>query len=234
MYLISKRIFDFVGSLILIIILVPFLVVIIILLLFNKQDVFYLQKRLGLNNKYFKIYKFSTMLKNSLSMSGGAITLRNDPRVTKTGKILRITKLNELPQLFNVLLGSMSFVGPRPIMDDGFSLYSLDAQSILYKSKPGITGVSSVVFRDEEFYVTYSGIYPLLFYTEYVFPYKSKLEIWYYNNRSFYVDFMLIILTAIKIIFPSSKIEFEIFKTLPKDKYFDSFKSQQPTANNNV
>ncbi len=223
MYSLTKRIFDFIISLILIIILMPILLFIILaLIIFSKQDVFYLQTRLGLNNKYFKIFKFSSMVKDSLSLPGGAITLRNDSRVTKIGKYLRITKLNELPQLFNVLFGNMSFVGPRPIMDDGFSLYSKNAQSILYKSKPGITGVSSVVFRDEELYVTNSGMEPFIFYKDYIFPYKSKLEIWYFKNKSFYVDIMLIILTAIKIVFPSSRIEFKVFKTLPKDAYFSN------------
>ncbi|MDO9580207.1 MAG: sugar transferase [Bacteroidales bacterium] len=222
MYIKTKRVFDFIVSLLLIVLLLPLIVfIVILLLLFNHCEVFYLQTRIGLNNTYFKIFKFSSMLKGSLSMPGGAITLRNDPRVTKLGKFLRITKLNELPQLFNVLLGSMSFVGPRPIMDDGFSLYSTDAQKVLYTSKPGITGISSVVFRDEELIVTNSGVVPFLFYKEFVFPYKSKLEIWYYKNKSFLVDIAILFLTGIKIIVPSSKLEFKIFSSLPKSEFFN-------------
>jgi lipopolysaccharide/colanic/teichoic acid biosynthesis glycosyltransferase len=218
MYVVNKRVFDFIFALILIIVLMPvFVLIIILLLIFNREEVFYLQKRIGLNNTYFNIFKFSSMLKGALFMPGGAITLRNDPRVTKIGKLLRITKLNELPQLFNVLLGNMSFVGPRPIMDDGFALYSIDAQSVLYKSKPGITGISSLVFRDEELLVTNSGIEPYLFYKEYVFPYKSKLEIWYYENKSFVIDLIILFFTGIKIIAPKSKLEFKIFKSLPKN-----------------
>jgi len=223
MYKLSKRFFDLFFSIILLIFFLPiFIFIIVVLFVFNNGDVFYFQTRLGLNNKIFRIIKFSSMMKDSLSLPGGATTTRNDPRVTKIGKFLRITKLNELPQLINVIIGNMSFVGPRPLMNEGFSQFTVEAKSVLYKSKPGITGVSSVVFRDEEKYVTYSGIIPELFYKDYIFPYKSKLELWYYKNKSFYVDIMLIILTAIKIVFPSSRIEFKVFKTLPKDAYFSN------------
>jgi lipopolysaccharide/colanic/teichoic acid biosynthesis glycosyltransferase len=157
------------------------------------------------------------MLKDSPNMAGGIITMRNDPRVTKIGRILRITKLNELPQIFNVLLGDMSFVGPRPLMNKGFDLFSLDVQSFLYKSKPGITGISSLVFRDEERLVTESEMAPEQFYKEYIFPCKDHLERWYSKNKSFYVDFVILFLTAVKILVPKSNLEFKIFRSLPKN-----------------
>lgn len=196
------------------------LIIIALQLLFNKADVFYLQNRIGLNNKDFKIIKFSSMLKNSMDLPGGSITIRNDPRVTRTGKTLRFTKLNELPQLFNVLIGDMSFVGPRPLVTKGFNLYPPDVKAFLYKSKPGITGISSVVFRDEEIFVTKSKMDPHEYYKKHIFPFKGQLEEWYYNNKSLWVDFIILFLTGIKILFPNSKLEYSFFPSLPKSKHF--------------
>jgi len=184
MYPFLKRVLDIFISVLFIILISPFLLIIALaLLLFNHGDIFYIQKRMGFNNKTFGIIKFSTMLKNSENLAGGAITLRNDNRVTRIGKILRITKLNELPQLFNVLTGQMSFVGPRPLLKIGFELYSLEVQSCIYQSKPGITGISSIIFRDEERLVTESELSPEEFYKKKIFPYKGQLEKWYYDNK---------------------------------------------------
>jgi lipopolysaccharide/colanic/teichoic acid biosynthesis glycosyltransferase len=220
-YLSSKRCVDLVLAILLILIISPVLLIVsFLLLIFNNGEVIFFQRRLGLDNKYFYIFKFGTMNKESINLPGGGITLRNDPRVTKIGKILRISKLNELPQLFNVFIGNMSFVGPRPLMQEGYNLFSDDTKEILYKSKPGITGISSIVFRDEEKLVTESGLEPLLYYKNYIFPYKSQLEIWYFKNKSLSVDLLIIILTGIKVIFPKSNLEFKIFKSLPKDSFF--------------
>lgn len=158
MYLYIKRFFDIVASLAALLILSPFFLIIIILLKFSGEgEIFYLQKRIGLHNRYFYIYKFATMLKNSLNMSTGSITLRNDPRVTPVGKYLRITKFNELPQVLNVLKGDMSIVGPRPLVDKTFNAYSAEIREKVYNTKPGITGIGSVVFRDEEELISASG-----------------------------------------------------------------------------
>ena len=161
------------------------------------------------------------MLKDSLNMPGGSITMRKDPRVTRIGHFLRMTKINEFPQLFNILIGNMSFVGPRPYLSIGIVFFSEEAQNTLRLVRPGITGISSVVFRDEERYVSQCGMTPIQYYKDYIFPYKSKLEIWYYNNRSFITDFLIIFLTAFKIIFPKSKLEYRVFKTLPRDPNFN-------------
>ena len=221
MYIVFKRLFDLALSLLLIIVSLPIFIIITFLqVLFNKADVFYLQRRIGYKNIAFGIIKFSTMAKNSEHLPGGLITVRNDPRVTKIGKYLRLSKLNELPQLFNVLIGQMSFVGPRPLTKKGFELYSGDVQSFIYQSKPGITGISSVVFRDEEKMVSESKIEPIEFYKKVVFPNKGLLEKWYNQNKSIFVDLKILFLTAVKIIFPSSKLEYKIFPTLPKDELF--------------
>jgi len=221
MYLFFKRLFDLFLAILLIVILAPILaVIIIVLLFFNGGDIFYFQKRIGLKNGVFGILKFSSMQKNSENLPGGIITIRNDPRVTRIGKILRITKLNELPQLFNVLIGEMSFVGPRPLIKKGFDLYPPDVQSFIYQSKPGITGISSIIFRDEERLVTESELEPFEFYKNHIFPYKGQLEKWYFENKSFVVDFLILILTGIKIIAPASRLEFKIFPSIPKSDYF--------------
>ncbi|HRF25570.1 MAG TPA: sugar transferase, partial [Chitinophagaceae bacterium] len=125
MYKHIKRFFDIIFSLLAIILLSPILIpVIILLLLTGEHEVFYRQDRVGYKNKIFKIWKFATMLKNSPNMGDGDITKRGDPRITRVGKLLRQSKINELPQLINILTGDMSFVGPRPLMKVGFDRYT--------------------------------------------------------------------------------------------------------------
>jgi len=193
-----------------------FLVIIIILSLTGEREVFYQQNRIGQHNSKFGIYKFATMVKNSLNIGTGAITLRNDPRVTTIGRYLRITKLNELPQIFNVLNGSMSIVGPRPLVQSTFDAYPEDVQKEIYKSKPGITGVGSIIFRDEEKLISRSGMDPSVFYKQVIAPYKGEVEIWYNRNKSFLTDIKLIFITAWVILFPNSNIIYKWFPSLPK------------------
>lgn len=216
MYSIIKRAFDIVFSLIAIIILFPILIIIsLILLCSGENEILYLQERMGYMNKHFKIWKFATMLKNSPNIGTGSLTLRNDPRVTSIGKFLRITKLNELPQLINVLFGDMSFVGPRPLMVKDFERYSISIREKIYFAKPGITGVGSAVFRDEESLVSNSSVDPLEFYEKVIMPYKGSLELWYQQNISFKTDVLIIFLTAWNIIFSKSKLVYKVFKNLP-------------------
>ncbi len=121
MYKHIKRFFDIVFSLIALLLLSPVLVpIIILLLLTGEHEVFYRQDRVGYKNKIFRIWKFATMLKNSPNMGHGDMTMRGDSRITPVGKFLRQSKINELPQLINILTGDMSFVGPRPLMKVGF------------------------------------------------------------------------------------------------------------------
>ncbi|MBL7756121.1 MAG: sugar transferase, partial [Chitinophagaceae bacterium] len=144
MYPVIKRFFDILFSLIALVILSPVLIPIIILLkLTGEHEVFYLQKRIGYKNREFYIWKFATMLKNSPNMGSGDVTTRNDPRVTAVGRFLRISKINELPQLLNILKGDMSFVGPRPLVRAGFERYSPELQERVYQVKPGLTGIGS-------------------------------------------------------------------------------------------
>ena len=221
MYKFFKRLIDLIISTVSIIILFPFFIPIIIILIFTAEgEVFYFQERIGLNNSRFKIWKFATMLKNSMSIGSGSITLKNDFRVTKIGFYLRKTKINELPQIFNIIKGDISLVGPRPLVDKTFSAYTEEVQSKIYNVKPGLTGIGSIIFRDEESIISkVEGEDPHDFYKNVIAPYKGELEMWYQINKSIYLDFQLIFMTAFIILFPESKLYEKWFKDLPIRKF---------------
>ena len=217
MYNILKRIFDIVIASAVLICLLPLLLPICIALRFTAEgEVFYFQERIGHFNKKFKIWKFATMLKDSPNMLTGSLTLRNDPRVTVVGKFLRMTKINELPQVVNVLIGNMSLVGPRPQVNRDYLAYSKNVQEVIYNVKPGITGIGSIVFRDEEKLISETQLEPHTYYREFIAPYKGRLEIWYQKNASFRTDLLILFLTAWQIFSPHSDLVFKIFKDLPQ------------------
>ncbi|MGF7232984.1 sugar transferase [Arachidicoccus sp.] len=217
MYPFFKRLLDLIIAILAFLILLPFMLpIVIILLLTGEHYVFYYQKRVGYKNRLFNIMKFATMLKNSPNIGTGSVTVRNDPRLLPLGKFLRITKINELPQILNVLKGEMSLVGPRPLMSVSFEMYDLSIQKQIYNAKPGITGIGSVIFRDEEALVSETKMDKHEFYRTVIMPYKGALEIWYNQNRSLRVDFWIIFLTAWAIINPKTQLQFKVFKGLPK------------------
>lgn len=194
-----------------------------ILLKFTSEgQVFYFQERIGMYNRPFKIYKFATMLKNSSKMKGGYITVKNDPRLTFMGGFLRKSKINELPQLLNIFFGHMSIVGPRPVMRVSFESYPDEIQKIIYQVKPGLTGIGSIIFRDEEDIITNvkkNGGDIWDFYKNKIYPLKGQLELWYQKNKSFFLDLKLIVLTAYVIFFPKSRIYEKWFKDIPKRNF---------------
>jgi lipopolysaccharide/colanic/teichoic acid biosynthesis glycosyltransferase len=217
MYKLIKRFFDIVFSLLALIILLPvFIPIIILLLLTGEHEVFFKQERVGFKNSIFKIWKFATMLKNSPNMGHGDMTVRKDPRITFMGRFLRQSKINELPQVINILTGDMSFVGPRPLMKVGFDRYSDEMKSKVYNTRPGLTGIGSIVFRDEELIITQSKLPPQECYREVILPYKGALEVWYQQNQHFYTDFMILFLTAWYVAFPKSDLVYKTFPSLPK------------------
>ena len=221
MYKFLKRLLDLVLSLVSLIILLPVFIPIIIILKFTAEgEVFYFQERIGINNSRFQIWKFATMLKNSMDMGSGSITLQNDFRVTKIGKFLRKTKINELPQIINILKGDISLVGPRPLVDKTFSAYNEDVQSKIYNVKPGLTGIGSIIFRDEESIISaVTDEDPHDFYKRVIAPYKGELEMWYQDHRSLYLDFQLIFMTAFVILVPTTRLYEKWFKDLPKREF---------------
>ena len=209
MYLFFKHCLDVFVATLFLVMLLPLFAVLVILLRFTAEgEVFYRQERVGFKGEKFYILKFATMLKDSLNIGSGAVTMRNDPRITRIGKVLRITKLNELPQIINVLKGDMTLVGPRPLLFNSFCKYSNEAQEAIKQCVPGITGIGSIIFRDEEKLITQAkqkGIEPKEFYASVIFPKKGNLEIWYSKNRNMLTDVKIIILTALIIIHPSYK-----------------------------
>ena len=210
------RLFDVILSSVALLILLPLLAPISILLLCTGEGkVFYRQERIGKGKKSFNLLKFATMLENSPNLPGGDITSGNDPRVLPVGKFLRKTKINEIPQLLNIFLGDISIIGPRPLTPRNFDFYDNETQYAISKIKPGLTGVGSIVFRDEESIIRNSSKSPEECYKEDITPYKGELEKWFYKNQSLYLYFSLIFLTAWVVFFPKSGIVWNVFSSLP-------------------
>lgn len=153
-------------------------------------------------------------------MKGKTITGKRDPRITPLGAFLRNSKIDEFPQLFNILKGDMSLVGPRPLMyDPDFVSYPPEVQEVVYNVRPGVTAIGSVVFRDEAQLISQvkeEGGDAAAFKQKVIFPYKGQLEVWYNKNQSFWVDLKILMLTAWTIIFPTSQLAFKSFKGLPE------------------
>jgi len=221
MYNFAKRSLDIIVSFIVIFLLLPFLLPICIVLRCTAEgEIFYLQERMGLKNHKFKIFKFATMLKDSLNLGTGSITLTGDFRVTSIGKYLRSSKINELPQLYNILKGDISIVGPRPVLEQDWLLYPDTIRDKIYDVKPGLTGIGSIIFRDEESIISsVTDEDPQEFYKRVIAPYKGELEMWYQSNNSFFLDLQLIFMTAWVILVPTSKLYEKWFKDLPKRSF---------------
>jgi len=216
------RIIDILLAVLTLLVLLPlFVPIIIILLLTGEHKVFYLQNRVGYNNKNFRIIKFATMLVNSANMGSGSLTLKNDPRVLPFGTFLRKTKINELPQILNIIIGDLSIVGPRPQMLVDFEKYSEEVQQKIYQVRPGLTGIGSIVFRDEESLISEASERenPHDFYKRVIAPYKGELEMWYQEKHSFILDLQLIFITAWVIFVPTSKLYEKWFSDLPKRNF---------------
>ena len=211
-----QRLFDIIFSGIALLILAPLLVPIMILLrLTGEGEIFYVQQRVGVNGRMFGLLKFATMLKNSPNIGTGTVTVKNDPRVLPMGGFLRKTKINELPQLINILVGDMSIVGPRPQDRRCFDVFPKDVQLDIVKVKPGLSGVGSIFFRDEED-LLHGVANPTRFYDEVIAPYKGALEKWYVKNATITNYFLVIFVTAWVVIFPKSRIAWNVFSGLPK------------------
>lgn len=204
-----QRLFDLLLSSIAIVFLLPLLIPIMILLrLTGEGEVFFRQERVGKNKVSFRLLKFATMLKNSEQIGAGTVTLKDDFRVLPVGSFLRKTKLNELPQLFNIFLGDMSVIGPRPLHKKQFSFYSTEDQSIIASTTPGLSGMGSIIFRDEE-KILQDSEDPDKTYKELITPEKAKLEKWYVENNSLALYFKLIFLTIISVLLPA--LDMKIF-----------------------
>jgi lipopolysaccharide/colanic/teichoic acid biosynthesis glycosyltransferase len=214
-----KRTLDILLSGILLLILaLPLAIIVVILKLTGEREAFYFQERVGQFRKEIKVSKFVTMLRNSPSMGSQDITLRNDPRVLPVGKFLRKTKLNEFPQFWDVFVGKLSLVGWRPLMPKGFADYSQDIQNKIVTVKPGLTGLGSLVFRDEEAIIAHAqslGRDLRTCYREDIMPFKGALECWYVDNQSTSVDFKILVATLLAVLMPKWKGYQQWFHRLP-------------------
>ena len=211
-----KRFLDVVLSFLALVVLAPFLLPVVVILRFTGEgEVFYIQERAGRGGNSFGLYKFATMLKNSPNIGAGEITVREDPRVLPFGKFLRKTKLNELPQLWNIFVGDMSLVGPRPMVLNTYSHYPEAARQKLDTIRPGLTGIGSIVFRDEERYLA-DRDEPMEFYREHIIPYKSDLEIWFVENNTLWLYIQIIVVTLWVVVLPSSKVVDKAFVGIPR------------------
>jgi lipopolysaccharide/colanic/teichoic acid biosynthesis glycosyltransferase len=209
------RFFDILFSGIAIIILFPFMLpLMVILKLTAEHDVFYSQNRIGLHAKEFRLYKFATMLRDSLNLPGGGFTSANDPRILPTGRFLRKTKINELPQLINVFIGQMSIVGYRPLLPHSYDCYSEEVKKSIYNCKPGLSGIGSIVFRNEEEIIQNIDD-KASFYEKTIMPYKGLLEIWSAQHMSISFYFKIIFSTIMVVLKPSTNIWKTLFKDIP-------------------
>ena len=188
----TKRLFDIIFSLLGILFLFPvFIFVSILIKIDSYGPVFFLQERVGLNGKLFKIIKFRSMKEdhnNSLS-----VTLKNDKRITRIGKKLRKYKIDEIPELFNVLVGDMSFVGPRPDVPGYADLLKGNDRNIL-KLRPGITSLASIKYSKEE-QLLLKQKDPIAYNNDVVFPDKVKMNLNYYENNNIWIDIKIIFAT---------------------------------------
>jgi len=200
----TKRIFDIFFSAIGLILLAPlFIGVALLSKLSSTGPVFFVQRRMGRNFRLFDLYKFRSMVDDAPS-SGILVTVAEDPRITGIGRVLRKTKIDELPQLWNVLKGDMSLVGPRPEVEKYVELYRSDYEEILRVS-PGITDLASLTFKDEE-KVLKEKTDPEEFYIHVLLPEKIKMAKEYVRKASVLHDFKLILLTVLKLIYPHDAV----------------------------
>lgn len=210
-----QRIFDIILSASAILVLSILLTPIMIVLRFTGEgEVFFSQERIGRFGKPFKLLKFATMLKNSPNVGTGTVTVKSDPRVLPVGKFLRSSKINELPQLLNILLGDMSIIGPRPLTHQTFIAYSDAVRETIGRVRPGLSGIGSIVFRNEEDILSGADS-SMQFYNEVIAPYKGNLESWYVRNNSIGIYVKAIFVTVFAVFKPGTSIAWKIFSGLP-------------------
>ena len=210
-----QRLFDVCVAVVALFILSPLLFLVAFFLRFSGEgEIFYRQERIGYKRERFRVFKFATMVKNSPNIGSGTLTMANDPRVLPLGKVLRKTKINELPQLLNIFFGDLGLVGPRPLVPEGESYYGEKNSEIIRSVRPGVTGIGSLVLRDEEaFYAHRSDAHD--FYKNIISPYKFTLEEWYIEHRTFFLDIKIMLLTALAIVWPDFS-PWRFFPDLPR------------------
>ena len=189
----TKRLFDIIFSFLGLILLLPlFIIVSILIKVDSSGPIFFLQERVGLYGKYFKIIKFRSMKVNHNDSL--TVTLKNDKRITRIGRKLRKYKIDEIPELMNVLIGDMSFVGPRPDVPGYTDLLKGNDRNIL-KLRPGITSLASIKYSNEE-QLLLEQEDPIAYNNDVIFPDKVKMNLNYYENNNIWIDIKIIFATV--------------------------------------
>ena len=192
-----KRLFDIIFSFVGIVFLFPvFIIVSILIKIDSSGPVFFLQERVGLNGKFFKIIKFRSMKTNHNNSL--TVTLENDKRITRIGKKIRKYKIDEIPELINVFIGDMSFVGPRPDVPGYADLLKGECRNIL-KLRPGITSRASIKYANEEM-ILLNEDDPIAYNNNIIFPDKVKLNLNYYYNNNIWIDIKIIFATLFAVL----------------------------------
>lgn len=194
-----KRLFDIVASVIGLVVFSPvMLIVAIIVKMTSPGSILFSQKRLTKGMREFNIYKFRSMVSNELREKNTVQIKGSSSEITPIGKFMRKTKLDELPQFWNILKGDMSFIGPRPELPRRLKYYN-DRQKQIFSVRSGISSPASIVFSDEE-YLMNQVKDPEKFYIQEIMPYKIELNLYYIEHQSFFYDIWLIVATLLKIV----------------------------------
>lgn len=214
------RFFDLLFSFFLLILLFPLLLLVCIWnVLTGEHEIFYKQTRIGKNGKQFEIIKFATMLKNSSELGAGGFTEFNDSRFLPLGSFMRKTKINELPQLLNILRGEMSLVGFRPLAKASFNRVLEIGDKTTYSNMPGITSPASIFLRNEE-QILMKVEDKQKYYDEHILPFKLSLDEWWSKNNSVFNYFAILFLTALSLFLPFHILPIKILRNLPKTNLF--------------
>lgn len=215
-YYYIKRLFDFTFAVVGLIIFTPIILLCCLLLILSGEfSPLYLSYRVGRKEKLFKIYKLRTMQQTKQQPSQH-FTDHDDERITFLGKILRATKLDELPQFYNILIGDLSFVGPRPQLPEIYDKYDEETKARLKTIKPGVTGLGSLVFRNESQLL--EQVDPddrADFYDNTIVFSKGNLEKWYVKNRGFILDLKILVFTAVILFFTKATRFLDYFIGIP-------------------
>lgn len=213
--LLAIRGLDLLFSLAALLVFSPLLLLVAIALRFSGEgEVFYRQVRIGKGGREFYLLKFATMMKNSPAIGSGELTLPNDPRVLPLGRILRKTKLNELPQLLNIVAGDLSLIGPRPQTLRYYNCYRPADRAWIDTIRPGLSGVGSILFRDEETLLS-KVTDPIAFDDHVITPYKGQVEHWFAVNQSVSLYFELIFTTVLVVLMPSAGLHQRLLRRVP-------------------
>lgn len=202
------RLRDLIFAFILLLIFSPVMLLAALLIkILMPGPILFVQERIGRFGRPFFIYKFRSMIVNT---EKNGITLSKDKRITPLGKILRLTKIDEFPQLINILKGDMSFVGPRPDLPGYYDTLQGEYSNIL-SLRPGLTGLDSMIYPYEE-KLLHDKADPLKFYNEVLWPHKVRLNFWYWQHRSFWLDVKILINTLSQILFNKTVFPFPEIK----------------------